>query len=255
MSAYDAATSGFDAARFAYARALRSNSADYISTNLDNIEKVKRDVLARKNNAFEQVATDMARTNDMAANLKLYQTRTTDANLLAKELARTGATVKDQIRRDKEVTQRQFEINEWYVYKKQETAGMLMGVAIALGLILVSLIATKLGFLTPAAYNVAFYVLVAFIGIWVYWRISYNGVDRDPMLWHRRRFTPPKTAPATPKCDANGNLVVPTLDLNLGCASELEHKFQDLLNSTTSELTQFQEGGGAPKGLCSSTET
>jgi hypothetical protein len=255
MSQYDQATSAFDAARFAYSSALRANGSDYITTNLANIDKVKKDVLAAKNNAFEQVSTDMARTNDMTSNLKLYQTRTADATRLANELATNNARIKAQIRQDKEVTQRQFEINEWYTYKKQETAGTLMGVAIALGLILLSLIASKLGFLAPGAFQVVSFVLVAFIGIWVYWRISYNGVDRDPMLWHRRRFTPPKEAPATPKCDSNGNLVLPTIDLKVPCADKLEQKLQDLLNSTTNEITQFQEGAPSKAALCSLSST
>jgi hypothetical protein len=246
---YDNATGAFDAARFAYGAALRTNGDDYNQQNANNVAEVKNTILTQKQNAFEQVATDMARTNDMTANLKLYQNRTADATHLASEIAKNNAMIRDQIHRDKDVTKRQFEINEWYSYKKQETAGMLMGVAIALGLLLLSLIGMKLGFLTSTAFSAISTILIVFIFGWVYWRASYNGIERDPMLWHRRRFTPPKPAPEATTCVGS----LPTFNVDLGCATELEHKFQDLLQSTTTELTQFQEGGGAPKGLCSST--
>jgi hypothetical protein len=248
---YDNANAAFDAARFKYASDL-STSGTSQAVNLQNQAKILNDVLSQKQNAFEQVSTDMQRTLDMATNLKLYQTRTSDLNVLVSDILDKNKTIKSQLEDDKNVTKRQFEINEWYYYRKQEAAGTLMGVAIALGLILVAMALFKMGILSSSLFNFIAIVLGLFIGIWVYWRYDYNGYGRDPMLWHRRRFAPPKKdPPASLDCPPK----MPTIDMDLGCVSELQSKFQNLLTATTNEIVQFQEGGAPPRGLCSAAES
>ena len=242
--AYDNATTDFGVAQMQYATDL-SAAGGYDSQNATNIASIKDNILAQKMNAFQQVATDLGRTNDLVSNLKLYKTRTEDATVLAQAMNSTQAL--DQLTNDKNVTQRQFEINEWYNYKKQETAGTLMGVAIALGLLLLSLIGMKLAFLSPAAYGIVSVILIGFILVWVYWRVSYSGVGRDPMLWHRRRFETPKADSVLPSTCIGG-----TIDIKENkCLTAVENKLQGYLDNMSKSMQEFQTTGGtSTPALC-----
>jgi len=241
---YDDTNAYFGVSQMKYAMDL-SAEGGYDSQNATNIAAMKDNILAQKMNAFQQVATDLSRTNDLVDNLKLYKTRTEDATLLAQ--AMNGTRALDQLIDDKNVTQRQFETNEWYNYKKQETAGTLMGVAIALGLLLLSLIGMKLAIVTPAAHYMTSVILIGFIIVWVYWRISYSGVGRDPVLWHRRRFDPPKPSVPPPTC-IGGTIVIPESK----CLTAVENKLQGYLDNMSKSMQEFQETGGkSAPALCS----
>lgn len=243
--AYDNATTDFGVAQMQYAADLAA-SGGYNTQNATNLQKIKDNILAQKMNAYQQVETDLARTNDLVGNLKLYKTRTQDATILAQAL--NGTKALDKITNDKNVTQRQFEINEWYNYKKQETAGTLMGVAIALGLLLLSLIGMKLAFLSPAAYGIVSVILIGFILVWVYWRVSYSGVGRDPVLWHRRRFDTPKADAVAPATCIGGTITVPESQ----CLTAVENKLQGYLDNMSKSMQEFQTTGGTSvPALCS----
>ena len=252
--AYDAARTAVDVARLQYSQDLRSNGQDYSNLNSTNAQNIVNQILNQKQNAFTQVSADMARTNDMTTNIKLYQTRTADTDMLASQIANQNSMAKSQVADDLAATQRQFEINEWYAYKKQETTGMLMGVAIGLGILLILVASMKMGLIAPAMFNIGAAITVICIVIWVYWRISYNGHGRDPMLWHRRRFDAPKTAPATTICNPLANTLAAEFGEGAACLSVLEGKFQDLLNTTTQDIMNYQETPAASKGLCSPKE-
>jgi hypothetical protein len=243
--AYDNATTDFGIAQMQYAAELAA-SGGYNTQNDANIQKIRDNILAQKMNAYQQVETDLARTNDLVDNLKLYKTRTQDATVLAQ--AMNGTKALDQINNDKNVTQRQFEINEWYNYKKQETAGTLMGVAIALGLLLLSLIGMKLAFLSPSAHYITSVILIGFILVWVYWRVSYSGVGRDPVLWHRRRFETPKADAVLPSTCIGG-----TIDIKENqCLTAVENKLQGYLDNMSKSMQEFQTTGGtSTPALCS----
>jgi hypothetical protein len=244
-SAYDTASGNFGVAQMQYAADL-SAAGGYDSQNATNIASIKDNILAQKMNAFQQVATDLGRTNDLVNNLKLYKTRTEDATLLAQ--AMNGTQALDQLTNDKNVTQRQFEINEWYNYKKQETAGTLMGVAIALGLLLLSLIGMKLAIVSPSAHYTTSVILIGFILVWVYWRVSYSGVGRDPVLWHRRRFDTPRANSVIPTTCIGGELEIKENK----CLTAVEGKLQGYLDNLSKGMQEFQETGGRNvPALCS----
>lgn len=253
--AYDAANMAIDTARFQYSQDLRANGQDYNTMNSRNSQAILNNVLTQKQNAFAQVSADMARTNDMTTNIKLYQTRTADTDTLATQIANQNSAVQNQVTTDLAVTQRQFEINEWYNYKKQETVGMLMGVSIGLGILLVLIVFMKMGFIPPAMFNVGAVVVVVSIGIWVYWRITYNGHGRDPMLWHRRRFDAPSTPLPASVCNPLANTLAADLSMGASCISELEGKFDSLVNATTQDIMNYQENPKPEKGLCSASST
>ena len=254
INAYQDAVAAIDAARIQLSSGMRNDPDAYNRINAANATAVKRELMNEKMNAFLQVESNMARTQDMGANLKLYQLRTSDTDYLATQLENSNKSIDGQLDDDSAVTRRQFEINEWYSYKKQETAGMLMGVAIGLGLLLIATVGMKTGFLSSGAFQGLALFLIVCIGIWIWWRVSYNGHGRDPILWHRRRFGTSDIDPVKSKCNPEtGEMEGPSWRLP-GCIGELANKMAALEASAAADILAYGDGAtSSSKGICSST--
>jgi hypothetical protein len=261
--ANDNAKTAIDLARTEYATQITANPSAYSDFSINNANSQINQLKGMRQNAFVKAETDLARTQDMTANLKLYQTRTSDTDNLATQIEQNNQIVQGQIEDDKAATKRQFEINEWYNYKKESTIRILENSAVYLGLIFVAILcirgAGKFGILPPGIVgpaSVATGLLLVGLVVSTWFRFSNTSKDgQDAILWHRRRFGPSNIdPPAKPKCDPEtGELIPPETEAN-PCIAEAERVLARLIQSNTKDIETYLEGTTAPRGSCGATK-
>jgi len=237
-------------ARLEYSRA--SNSDPLASQfSAGNAAALQAQLADAKANSFTQVVTDLARAQDQTANVKLYQTRTKDLDIIMSQINNNNDTVRSQVVDDKAVTKRQFEINEWYNYRKQSTANALANLAIVMSLLAFVVFCWKTGALPSGTFYGAVALLVAYGVISSWYRYSYmNQRGQDAILWHRRRFGP-AVAPAKQKCDPlTGDLIPQDVTLN-PCLDAAAQKLAKLIETNNKDLEDYMEGTTTPAAVCS----
>jgi hypothetical protein len=249
MSAYSNLDLAVDLARTQYSQDLRKNPSDYSNYVFQNAQAIQDQLTAAKNSAFDKAQTDLGRYMDLQHNVQLYEIRNSDVDRLTTALANNNQSIQSAVKRDKDVTRRQFEINEWYNYKKEQTAATLMGGVVMSVIILGLVIGYKMGVLAaPMAGSLAGVAVVLF-SLWAYYRPNTN---QDPRLWHRRIFTTSTEPPVSTACPGNINV---DITKQKDCLSVVEGKLSDLTAKLEADLAAYQTGDLSvppPKSICSS---
>jgi len=247
-NAYSGLDSAVDLARTQFSQDLRSNPSAYANYVMQNAQAIQDQINASKSSSFDKAKTDLGRYMDLQHNVQLYEIRNSDVQRLATTLATNNNAIQSAVSRDKDVTRRQFEINEWYNYKKEQTAATLMGGVVMLTVILGLIVANKMAVLdSVVAGSLAGLVIVLF-GLWAYYRPSAN---QDARLWHRRVFKTDADVPVSPTaCPGAINL---DLSKENACLTAVEGKLSNLTKSLDDQLSAYQKGDlsvPAPKSLC-----
>ena len=246
-NAYNGLESAVDLARTQFSSDLRSNMTAYTNYVTNNAKAIQDQIAQSKNDSFDKARTDLSRYMDLQHNVQLYEIRNSDVQRLADNLAQNNESIKSAVERDKDVTRRQFEINEFYNYKKEQTAATLMGGVVMLTIILGLVVAYKMAVLNSATAGGIALVVILLFGLWAYYRPSAN---QDPRLWHRRLFTEDTTVAAPTACPGQVNL---DLSKPSDCLTNVEGKLSDLTSSLDSQLAAYQSGDlsvPAPKSIC-----
>ncbi len=239
--------------RLKFAQNLRKNPSDYAAYVNQRVDEMSDEVFERKRAAFQKAQIDLGRYMDMDHNANFYKSRNADVDRLTEKISENNARLSQSIAADKDITKRQFEINEWYNYNKLETLFFLQLFFIAAlsGAIVVFLQKNGIITSTLAGLLYGFLALIA-AGTGLY-RYYYTSSTRDPRLWHRRYFG--SAAPPKPpvQCDNKGNLV---FDVNsvipkaaTQCADDATQRYDKWQENLQKEMMNYQSSGGAtPSG-------
>jgi hypothetical protein len=154
------------------------------------------------------------------------------------------------LERDKDISRRQFEINDWFNYNKLETLFFLQVFFIASLALAIVIFYQKNGSLTTSTASLLTTLIIGVVVLLGVYRWYYTGYTRDGRLWHRRRF--PKVNESSkpgPRCK-NGEI---NIDLETNCGNALEGAgsasakyLEGKLDSITSEMNAFQDDGIKP---------
>lgn len=235
--------------RLKFAQNLRKNPSEYAEYVNQRVDEMSEEVFARKRAAFQKAQIDLGRYMDMDHNANFYKSRNADVDRLTSAIEENNNRIRQGIQSDKDITRRQFEINEWYNYNKLETLFFLQMFFIAAlsGAIIVFL--QKNGIITSTLAGILYGVLALIVGGTGLYRYYYTAQVRDPRLWHRRNFgtaTPPKPAV---RCDKDGNVA---FDVNniipkavTQCADDAAQRYEKWQESLQTELMNYQTSGGA----------
>lgn len=203
-----------DLERVKFSQNLRQNPDDYNKYVQSRIDSISDEIFNRKRTAFQKTHIDLARYMDMDHNANFYKTRSSDVDRLMNGISSNNQRIKDEIARDKDISKRQFEINEWYNYNKLETLFFLQIFFISILTMVVVMYLQKKGMITGQMAALITGVLCVIVGIIGIYRYSYTKKTRDSRLWHRRSFgkvTPVKES----KCVGGGKEKKGfTIDLN-----------------------------------------
>lgn len=239
--------------RLKFAQDLRKNPSDYAAYVNQRVDEMSDEVFARKRAAFQKAQIDLGRYMDMDHNANFYKSRNADVDRLTSSIEENNNRLVQAVAADKDITKRQFEINEWYNYNKLETLFFLqLFFIVALsGAIIVFL--QKNAIITSTLAGLLYGILALIAGGTGLYRYYYTTRIRDPRLWNRRYFgsaAPPK--PPT-QCDKNGNIV---FDVNsiipkdvTQCADDATQRFEKWQENLQKEMMNYQtSGGAAPAG-------
>jgi len=246
-NAYTGLDSAVDLARTQFSQDLRSNMTAYTNYVTQNAQAIQDQIAASKNSSFDKARTDLGRYMDLQHNVQLYEIRNSDVKRMADSLAANNNAIKSAVSRDKDVTRRQFEINEFYNYKKEQTAATLMGGVVMLTVILGLVIANKMEVLSAVVAGTLAGLIIVLFGLWAYYRPSAN---QDPRLWHRRVFTEDAKVAAPPACPGRLNFAITKQS---DCLTNVEGKLSDLATKLDAQLTAYQTGDlsvPTPKSVC-----
>jgi hypothetical protein len=177
-----------DLERMKFAQNLRQNPAEYNSYVNDRISSISNEIFNRKRTAFQKAHIDLARYMDMDHNANFYKSRSSDVDRLTSEISANNQRIVQELERDKDLSKRQFEINEWYNSNKLETLFFLQLFFISILLMVVIIYYQKSGSLSGQMAGLLTAVLGAIVVITGVYRWYYTKNTRDPRLWNRRSF-------------------------------------------------------------------
>jgi hypothetical protein len=174
--------------RLQFSTELRKNPQEYSAYVNTRIDQMVGEISETKTDAFKKAQIDLGRYMDMDHNANFYKVRNSDVDRLTKSVSDNNSSIAQGLAQDKQISKRQFEINEWYNQNKLETLFFLqMFFVTSLGMILL-LSLVKAGYIPVLLAAIGSAVIgfgVVFTGIYRYY---YTDQTRDVRLWNRRKF-------------------------------------------------------------------
>lgn len=236
-----AATYG-DLAQVQFATDLRKNPTDYANFAKNQVNTMVDEAWNRKRASFQKAHIDLARYMDMEHNSDFYKARSGDVDRLTDAIGSNNRRIQQELGRDKDMSRRQFEINDWFNYNKLETLFFLQVFFIASLALAIVIFYQKNGTLTPSTASLLTMLIIGIVVLLGVYRWYYTGYTRDGRLWHRRRFAKEPTPKPAPKCKNNEF----TIDLETNCGDMLEDALEGKIDGISKEMKAFQDDGIKP---------
>jgi hypothetical protein len=242
-----------DLERLEFSKQMRAHPEDYIAYVNERIGVLTDDIFTRKRNAFQKAHIDLARYMDMDHGANYFKTRSTDVDRLTDAVISNNERMKNDLAFDKDITKRQFEINEWYNYQKLEVLFFLQVFFMSALVLAIIIYLNKTGAVTNALAGLLTGILLVIVGGLGLYRYYYTRNTRDPRLWHRRYFGSAKAPKKASKCNPDGTLDV---DLNsvipesvTQCADDAVKRFGAWQENLEKEISAFRETGATPSRI------
>ena len=238
--------------RMQFSKELQQNPGQYNTYVNTRIDQMTSEVFNRKRTAFQKAHTDLGRYMDMDHNANYYKVRSGDVDRLTDSIKKNNNHLLQTVEHDKNLSKRQFEINDWYNYNKLETLFFLQIFFMAALSMAVVIFLHKNAAVTNAMAGLLTGIIVTIVALVGIYRYYYTNRIRDTRLWHRRYFPDSSSVGPKPpvKCDANGTM---SLDLNAVFPKELTRaideeatKFDDWQSNLQSEMLNYQRTGADP---------
>jgi len=214
--------------RLNFASGLRQDPAGYSAYQQQRIGQIVSDITGRKQSAFQKAQIDLGRYMDMHHNVNFYKTRSSDVDTITGAMLQNNNNLMGNIIHDKDLSKRQFEINEWYNYNKLETLFYLQLVFMCSMAASIVMYLTKRGTVSTGVAVIIYSLLALTVLVVGAYRYFFTNDTRDVKLWHRRYFasTPPAPKPAKE------------------CESDLNKEYCDELNDAFAESDKISSCAG-----------
>lgn len=182
---------------------LRSNPDNLSGYIQKNRNALVNDALEQRTDTFNKVYGDAVRASNTQNNIFYYYTRNKDLDTMQKELYNRTKYDADSIIHDKDLAQRQYEINEWSYGNKLDTLFVFQLILLSLVLLAPLLYLSRQGFVPTPILTGVTVVLGIIIALTVAVRAQYTNFSRDQRYWNRRQFDKQGGPPIpVPSCDA-----------------------------------------------------
>lgn len=198
----------------------------YLQTQLD---KVFKDVTTQKDSTFQKVYGNLTQSVKSQESNIMYNNRNMEISKLNKNTYDTQKKNVNNIKQDKDLYNRKYEMNEWSVNNAKDTLFvfsmlfiMLSGLLFITGLWRLNLLSTSLWALLSIPMIIIFIITVIY-------RSQYTNVFRNKRYWNRKIFEGK---------NVNGKVPVP---LCPGALSGLESEFSSAENDVSSDISSLSK--------------
>lgn len=171
-------------------------------------DKLYKDVVTQKDNAFQKVYGDLKRVSQTEDAVLNYTMKNQQLFKAEDELYRLRQSEANTATYNTDLAKRQYEINQWEVGNKLDTLFVYQQLFIILCAVAVMTFLRARGIIADAFYWLTVFILAAIFTITVIYRWQYTANVRDQRFWNRRTF---------PKKTATYNLKMPSLSSELEC--------------------------------------
>lgn len=158
-----------------------------------NIDTIKTQVSAVKATNFTNANQQLVTADNGITSAAYYLLRTQDLQQLATDVNNVTTKQATEISINKELANRQYEINEWSNSNKMDTLYFLQVLFISLTLSGVLLFLMKNGLLPSYLFGLFSFLIVVFAIIVLLWRWRFTAVKRDGTYWNKQRWGQPSS--------------------------------------------------------------
>jgi hypothetical protein len=246
-----------------FSQSLQRDPGQYQAYVKGKVQTLMDETLNTKRSAFQKAHIDAGRYMDMDHNAQLYKTRSDDVGKLQDAIEKSNNLYLQNIEKDKNLSRRQVEINEYSYNNKLETLFFLQL------LLMTVLLLTLVAYLHKSAIVgntvagiLSIFVLLIIVGVGIY-RWNYTNSTRDGRFWSRRYFKEEEDGAGQSNaghCDAQGNYVFDLKKLVPDVLDQSARTFADRLERVNNELIDqaavYQTTGTLPLvSKCAQTTT
>ena len=208
----------------------------YLQNNMDN---VLGNIYSSKNANASKTMDDLGRAIDVQKNMYVYHSRNRDMVSLAKDPVERMKHDADSLVHDRDLAQRQYEINQWTSGNREDTLFVYQVIFIAVLVLALLTSMWKMGFIGAGFIGLTVFVLIGIIILTIVNRAQYTAIQRNQRYWNKREFPRAQGPPIpVPDCPAAANLLV-------GTAAAGAVGYNALKNSPNTFLSGLQKGLGA----------
>lgn len=211
---------------------LRSNPDNLSAYIKNNRDSLVNDVLGQRNDTFQKVYGDAVRASNTQNNIYYYYTRNKDLDTLQKDLLSRTKYDAESTRHDKDLAQRQYEINEWSYGNKMDTLFVFQMILVALALLTPLLYFSRQGLIPTSILTGVAILFVIIIVLTIVVRAQYTIYSRDQRHWNRRQFDRqggPQIPP--PNCETLSSAYDSTLQGIQGINTRVQDAGSSVLNT------------------------
>ncbi len=208
------------------------------------------DQVGRKNAAITNTISDAQRVFEADKNAAFAYLRGEDLKRAQSIVNDVNANQGNSIKRDLDISKRQFEINEYHYYNKLDTLFFLQVLFITVIVMAILMYFNRRGTLTTKMTGMITTILAILLVIVGVSRYFYTMRTRDTRLWHRRYFQTEKEPRPDLISSCPGPTSSTTINLNalfdkedISCIQDTSAAYTRWKDSVNTEAKTHMEGG------------
>lgn len=167
---------------------LQSNPSQLSSYVSQNQSSLVNSATSQRDNTFQKLYGDMTNASNTQNNIYYYYVRNKDLDTVQQQLMNITKYDADSIINDKDLAQRQYEINQWAYGNKMDTLFIFQMILIGLVLVAPLLYFSRGGFIPTSVLTGTAVLLTAIITLTIAVRAQYTIFSRDQKYWNRKQF-------------------------------------------------------------------
>jgi hypothetical protein len=160
-------------------------------------DKLYGDVVKRKDDTIQKVYGDMQRASAAHKSIMYYKQRNEDLSDLQRQVYEKQKQTEDSVVHDKDLSKRQYEINQWFVSNKLETLFVYQMVFIGVSVIALMTYMWSRGFISSGFYYLSIVIILIVVVFTITMRTRYTKNTRDNRYWNRKKMLEQIPAPGS----------------------------------------------------------
>ena len=146
-------------------------------------------LLRERESAFQKTYTDMMKNTNVQHSLLYYMSRNSDVNDIGNALKNENESVVNTAKYNKDLAERQYEINEWSNENKRETLFVFQILFISLLFIAFLAFLQRLGYFSNLFFGAIAGLAMFIVAATIANRANYTNRIRSKRYWHKKDMT------------------------------------------------------------------